>query len=561
MNKGTKMKKTISLLLFANLLFASDLPIVSGENVSARVDKGTSNYHLILAASGDTITTKVSNLDDNADLYVGVGYRPKSSKNDCKSTNSGTQIEECSVTLDKDAKVYVRVYGRRTTDYGITVTKSQVNNAPLTREQLKAMIDNGEDVTNINTSQITDMSGLFSMEVDFNQDISKWDVSNVTNMSSMFSNAEAFNQDISNWNVSNVTNMGGMFWAAAKFNQDISNWDVSNVTMMSSMFAHAENFNKDIGRWDVSNVTNMHNMFWGKDVCLAFNQDISNWDVSNVTDMYSMFWQDCYNGYNFKNKNLTQWNVKNVTNHEAFFNSFVPHNNIEPNWIDKPACLTKNELRRKIKNHEDVTQVDTSCITDMSFLFSGQRDFNQDISNWDVSNVTNMKRMFWNANSFNQYIGNWDVSKVTDMHSMFENAGSFNQDISKWNVTNINNFRNMFFEANTMEEKNKPKKLFPGNVETLVNEHTSVSKRHSKYYEIPVSSGDTITTKLSNLNDNADLYVGVGYRPKSNKNDCKSTHSGTQIEECSVTVDSDTAVYVRIYGRRTTNYFVTINKQ
>ncbi len=535
------MKKTISLLLFANLLFASDLPIVSGENVSAHVDKGTSNYHLILAASGDTITTKVSNLDDNADLYVGVGYRPKSSKNDCKSTNSGTQIEECSVTLDKKARVYVRVHGRRTTDYSITVTKSQVNNAPLTREQLEAMIENGDDVTNVNTSQITDMSGLFAFNVDFNQDISNWDVSNVTTMSAMFLAATSFNQDISNWDVSNVTKMKDMFWSAYRFNQPIGNWDVSNVTNMAGMFQMKNSFGD-------------------------FNQDISNWDVSNVTDMSAMFLQGrgYHPGrhYNFKNHDLSKWNVKKVTYHKNFFNIDHTHNNIEPNWIDKPAnCLTKNELRRKIKNHEDVTQVDTSCITDMSFLFSGQRDFNQDISNWDVSNVTNMKRMFWNANSFNQYIGNWDVSNVTDMHSMFENAGSFNQDISKWNVTSINNFRNMFYEANAMEEKNKPKKLFPGNVETLVNEYTSVSKRHSKYYEIPVSSGDTITTKVSNLDDNADLYVGVGYRPKSSKNDCKSTNSGTQIEECSVTVNSDTTVYVRIYGRKSTNYFAFITKQ
>jgi hypothetical protein len=60
----------------------------------------------------------------------------------------------------------------------------------------------------------------------------------------------------------------------------------------------------------------------------------------------------------------------------------------------------------------------------------------------------------------------------------------------------------------------------------FICEHASVSKRHSKYYEIPVSSGDTITTKVSNLDDNADLYVGVGYRPKSSKNDCKINQLG-----------------------------------
>jgi hypothetical protein len=72
-----------------------------------------------------------------------------------------------------------------------------------------------------------------------------------------------------------------------------------------------------------------------------------------------------------------------------------------------------------------------------------------------------------------------------------------------------------------------------------------------------------LPAELNSLYDgsNADLYVGVGYKPKSNKNDCSSTNPGTQDEKCLVTVDHDTTVYVRIYGRRATNYFAFITKQ
>ena len=42
-----------------------------------------------------------------------------------------------------------------------------------------------------------------------------------------------FNEDISNWDTSNVTNMEWMFYYQANFNQDIWNWNVSNVTDMS----------------------------------------------------------------------------------------------------------------------------------------------------------------------------------------------------------------------------------------------------------------------------------------------------------------------------------------
>ena len=65
-------------------------------------------------------------------------------------------------------------------------------NKPVTRLQLDKMIKNGEDVTNINTSEITDMSELFYEYEYFNQDISNWDVSNVTNMYSMFGFCKVF---------------------------------------------------------------------------------------------------------------------------------------------------------------------------------------------------------------------------------------------------------------------------------------------------------------------------------------------------------------------------------
>ena len=51
--------------------------------------------------------------------------------------------------------------------------------------------------------------------------INDWDTSEVTDMSKLFSKAENFNSPISNWDVSNVTNMYGMFHEAIAFNQPI----------------------------------------------------------------------------------------------------------------------------------------------------------------------------------------------------------------------------------------------------------------------------------------------------------------------------------------------------
>ena len=168
-------------------------------------------------------------------------------------------------------------------------------------EHLKELIEIGQQLFGddgnfnwIDTSEITNMPGLFFHNSNFNGHIELWDVSNVTNMHHMFTSAKKFNQPIGNWNVSNVTNMLSMFANACEFNQPINNWNVSNVTNMTLMFCHANKFNQPIGDWDVSNVTAIRGMF---DDAQAFNQDISNWDIKNAEQslrrgIHSMF-SDC----------------------------------------------------------------------------------------------------------------------------------------------------------------------------------------------------------------------------------------------------------------------------
>ena len=189
------------------------------------------------------------------------------------------------------------------------------------------------------TSNVTNMSGMFDGAKSFNQPIGDWDVSNVEDMMGMFSHS-IFNNDISKWDVSNVEGMSFMF-ANSIFNGDISKWDVSKVKDMSRMFASSQ-FNGDISKWDVSKVEDMNNMF--KDA-KSFNQPIGDWDTSNVTDMSYMFCRA-----------------------ESF--------------------------------NQPIGDWDTSNVRSMSYMFEDAKSFNQPIDDWDTSNVKEDEDMFKGAESY-----------------------------------------------------------------------------------------------------------------------------------------------------------------
>ena len=252
-------------------------------------------------------------------------------------------------------------------------------------------------ITNINswdTSNVTNMSYMFSGATSFNGNMSSWDTSNVTNMSNMFNGATSFNQNISSWYTPSVTNMSNMFNGATSFNQNISSWNVSNVTNMSYMFNQASAFNQpinqDINTWNVSSVTNMSNMFNG---ATSFNQNIGNWNTSNVTDMSYMF-----SGATSFNQNIGEWDTSVVTNMSNMFYTATSFNGNISGW-------------------------NTSEVTDMNTMFYNAFAFNQNIGNWDTSSVTNMSNMFYDAVAFNQNIGSWNISAVTNMISMLNNSG------------------------------------------------------------------------------------------------------------------------------------------
>ncbi|ABC01502.1 BspA family leucine-rich repeat surface protein [Mycoplasma capricolum] len=124
----------------------------------------------------------------------------------------------------------------------------------------------------------------------------------ITSLAQAFEdNENEFIDGIQHWDTSNITDMWGVFVGASNFNQDISMWNTSNVTSMNYMFSGCEEFNQDISKWDVSNVLDISYMF---EYTNSFNQDISKMNFNKLMEWTG--W--CY--YSYIEERLKYWPTK-----------------------------------------------------------------------------------------------------------------------------------------------------------------------------------------------------------------------------------------------------------
>ena len=171
---------------------------------------------------------------------------------------------------------------------------------------------------NFNTSQVTNMNGMFSMCCLIkNLDISNWDTSQVTDMANMFEHCQSLTSlDISNWKMSNVTDIHYMFYNCNSLtNLDISGWDTGKVTNTSQMFQNCRLLQSlNLSNWDTSSVTNMNYMF--SDCNSLTNLDTTNFNTNNVTTMSFMF----NNCSSLPSLNLSNWDTSQIENMTYMFN-------------------------------------------------------------------------------------------------------------------------------------------------------------------------------------------------------------------------------------------------
>ena len=198
------------------------------------------------------------------------------------------------------------------------------------------------DLSNFDTSQVTDMSNMFyGMSNLITLNLSNFDTSKVINMGSMFygmSNLITLN--LSSFDTSKVWNMRYMFYNMRNLiTLNLSNFDTSKVIDMGSMFSSMSSLTTlNLSSFNTANVTDMSAMFAGLPNLATL--DLSSFDTSNVTDMSGMF----YEASNLSVLNLSNFNTPKVTNMEAMFYNMVSLTSLDLSGFNTPEVTNMSNM-------------------------------------------------------------------------------------------------------------------------------------------------------------------------------------------------------------------------
>ncbi|WP_156286331.1 BspA family leucine-rich repeat surface protein [Oceanivirga salmonicida] len=265
-----------------------------------------------------------------------------------------------------------------------------------------------------------------------------------------------------NMDTSNVTNMAGMFYGVLVDIPDLSNWDTSNVTDMGAMFSYTLKANPDVSKWKTSNVTNMASMFYNAAAAKLRKNDgasmTKSWDVRKVVSMQSMFSSDGNSEFKVvSDPEIGTWNADSLENASYMFaknNEATLKNSAgfkTPNLVNMANMFFDTE-----KANPETTNWDVSQVKNMAGVFYATKNANPDVSNWKTGKVTNMDSMFRDAekatlrktDSTSMTIakadGTWNVGRVKTMHLMFYNKSVSDPEIGTWNAERLEDASSMF---------------------------------------------------------------------------------------------------------------------
>lgn len=314
----------------------------------------------------------------------------------------------------------------------------------------------------LNTSEVTNMSYMFSGSKLSSIDLRYFDTSKVTNMESMFSScSKLINVNVSSFNTSNVTNMERMFnWCTELTYLNLASFNTKNIECFDDMFFYCSKLqtiyvNSDWFKPELAcsmfaecsqlvggEGTHYEDYKWSNEFARVDGGDSKPGYFTQIPSGYAVFEGDSLTFYNDGKMSMKE-GEKYLLNVGEDMPVWTRENGIKKVVFDKsfasarPICFYEwfdglNELA-EIKG---LQYLDTSEGTTMQGMFSScSKVSNLDLSHFNTSKVTNMNAMFFNCIYLKEInLLSFDTSNVASMGVMFSgcqsletlNLGSFN---------------------------------------------------------------------------------------------------------------------------------------
>ena len=285
-----------------------------------------------------------------------------------------------------------------------------------------------EGLEHLNTSQVTDMSSMFSGCSSLTSlDLSDFDTSNMKDMKGMFEGCSSLTAlDLSSFDTSKVTDMSELFtscrqlkciaWGKFQLQEEVNLIEVfSNCPSLTQITCHPNSEFNDLKRL-FEHCALLKNAIDYQQLCLLLQNKAGNIKIPFPTPLPPAL--EAYVVQSADKTTLTFYYDKQHFSHPTPSWSVYDCNSNVPIWQHTSATTLKvifsasfQNFRptstaywfydfKSLKSIEGLEYLNTSQVTDMNWMFSDCSSLTSlDLSSFDTSKVTDMSWMFWGCKS------------------------------------------------------------------------------------------------------------------------------------------------------------------
>lgn len=347
----------------------------------------------------------------------------------------------------------------------------------------------------LNTSEVTNMSYMFSGCKLSSIDLTYFDTSKVTTMESMFDSCrQLITVNVLSFNTSNVTNMTRMFnWCTELTYINLASFDTKKIedlgflnmffycSKLQTIYVNSDWFKPELGCSMFAECsqlvggegTHYEDYKWSTEFARVDGGDSKPGYFTQIPSGYAVFEGDSLTFYNDGKMSMKEgekyllnvavdmpmWCREKGIEKVVFDKSFATARPISfYNWFSGLNILAEIKGWQYLNTSEvttmngmfsgcsritnlDLSHFNTSKVTDMAAMFISCISLKEiNLLSFDTSNVTTMGVMFSWCNSLETInLGSFNTKKVTGMHQMFSSCGKLKTICvgENWSVDNV----------------------------------------------------------------------------------------------------------------------------